>query len=56
MQLMEEVRGANRTFAIVLRGYPEDFGKLVNEAKVLGLYVVFTKTSFQKLVVEEVPF
>ena len=56
MQLMEEVRRGNRTFAIILRGYPEDFGKLVNEAKAMGLYVVFTKTSFQKLVIEEVPF
>jgi len=53
---MEEATRGSRTFAIVVRGHPEDFKALVDQAKASGFYVVYTKTSFMKLVVEEVPF
>ena len=56
MQISEEVKRGNRTFAMVVRGHPDDFARLVQLAKSADLYVVFTKTSFQKLVIEEVPF
>jgi len=56
MGIMEEATRGNRTFAIVLRGYPEVFKALVDQARASGLYIVYTKTSFLKLVVEEVPW
>lgn len=42
-----------KTFALICRGDPEDFSWLIEQAKIGGLYVVFTKTSHQKLIVEE---
>lgn len=53
---MEEATRGNRTFAIIVRGCPEDFKALVDQARASGLYVVYTKTSFQKLILEEVPW
>jgi hypothetical protein len=37
-----------------VRGQPEDFQWLIDQAKIGGLYVVFSKSSSQKLVIEEV--
>jgi hypothetical protein len=48
--------GSRKSFAIILRGHPDDFQFLIDHAKAVGLYVVFTKTSSEKLVVQEVPF
>lgn len=53
---MEEATRGNRSFAVVMRGHPEDFKALVDQARASGLYVVYTKTSFLKLVIEEVPW
>lgn len=62
-EVIEEVKAnqsgseeRRRTFGLVLRGRPEDFSWLVERAKEAGLYIVFTKTSFQKIVLKEVPF
>jgi hypothetical protein len=52
-ELLEKGKG-RRTFALVVRGYPEDFAGLVEQAKIYGFYVVFTKSSTQRLVIEEV--
>ena len=54
--ITENVNKSGKSFAIVVRGHPEDFTSLATHAKSLGLYVVYTKTSHLKLVVEEVPF
>lgn len=51
-----EVNAKRRTFAIVVRGEPDDFQWLVEQAKIADLYVVYTKSTFQKLLVEEVPW
>jgi hypothetical protein len=50
------MRKDHRSFAIIMRGHPDDFALLCNQAKSAGLYIVFTKTSHMKLLVEEVPF
>ena len=42
-----------RTFALIIRGYPEDFVGLVEQAKVYGFYIVYTKSSQMRLIVEE---
>jgi len=62
-QIMEELNAQReladerkRSFGIVLRGRPDDFAWLVDQAKAAGLYVVFTKTSHLKIVLKEVPF
>ena len=45
-----------RTFALIVRGEPDDFQWLVEQAKIANLYVVYTKSTFQKLLVEVVPW
>jgi len=55
MELIEEGKG-RRTFAIILRGKTDDFAWLVEQAKATGLYIVFSRTSYQKLVIQEVPW
>lgn len=45
-----------RSFAMVCRGTPEQFTELAEHAKRLGLYIVYTRTSFQKLKIQEIPF
>ena len=52
-QITEDVRG-RKSFALVVRGYPDDFAWLVEQAKIVGLYVVYSKSSIQKLLIEEV--
>jgi hypothetical protein len=54
-EVTEEGRG-RKSFAVVVRGYPDDFAWLLDQAKVVGLYVVFSRSSTQKLVVQEVPW
>lgn len=48
-------RDANRkTYAVVLRGLPQDFQAWIDQAKIYDLFVVYTKTSHQRLrVIEE---
>ena len=53
---MEELKETRKSFALVLRGEPEDFMSLVSQAKAAGLYIVFTKTSNHRLFVEERPW
>lgn len=56
-QLKNEGREEGRkSFAIILRGHPDDFQFLIDHAKAVGLYVVFTKTSSEKLMIQEVPW
>ena len=43
-----------RTFALIIRGFPEDFAGLVEQAKIYGFYIVYTKSSQMRLIVEEV--
>lgn len=50
------MKKGNKSFAIVLRGSPDNFMQVVEQAKAAGLYVVYTKSSYLKLVVQEVPF
>lgn len=52
---MEE-RANRKTFALIVRGQSDDFLQLVEHAKASGLYVVYTKTSNAKIVVQEVPW
>ncbi|MGD0056354.1 MAG: hypothetical protein ABSB83_00670 [Methanomassiliicoccales archaeon] len=52
-ELTEEGRG-RKSFALVVRGYPDDFSWLIEQAKIVGLYIVFSKSSTQRLIVEEV--
>jgi len=56
MQISEEMKKDHRSFAIIMRGHPDDFALLCKQAKGAGLYIVFTKTSHMKLLIEEVPF
>lgn len=55
-EILENSRGSKKSFALIVRGYPEDFDHLVQLAKVNGLYVIYMKTSHLRLVVEEVAF
>jgi hypothetical protein len=55
MELLEE-KNKRKTFALIVRGDPDDFQWLVEQARIAELYVVFTKSSFQKLLVKEVPW
>jgi len=52
-EIIKEGTG-RKSFALVVRGQPDDFAWLVEQARIVGLYVVFSKSSSQKLVVEEV--
>jgi hypothetical protein len=45
-----------KSFAIILRGSPEDFLQLTEMAKAAGLFIVFTKTSHLKIMLQEVPW
>jgi len=45
-----------KSFALILRGTPEDFLQLMELAKASGLFVVYSKTSYMKLVISEAPF
>lgn len=56
MNINEELNKDHRSFAIVMRGGPQDFVELLNLAKASGLFVVYSKSSHQKLIVQEVPF
>ena len=53
MELKNEGTG-RKSFALVVRGTPDDFQWLIDQAKIAGLYVVFSKSSSQKLIIEEV--
>jgi hypothetical protein len=53
MEVTEE-RTGRKSFAVVVRGYPDDFSWLLEQARVAGLYIVFSRSSNQKLIVEEV--
>lgn len=62
-QIIEELRseqdrrdGRKKTFALIVRGRPEDFACLIDHARAIGLYVVYSKTSSLKIVLKEVPF
>jgi len=55
LELMEE-RANRKTFALIVRGQSGDFLQLVEHARASGLYVVYTKTSDAKIVVQEVPW
>ena len=55
MELSEE-KNKRKTFALVVRGDADDFAWLVQQARIAELYVVFSKSSFQKLIIEEVPW
>jgi hypothetical protein len=55
MEITEEGKG-RKSFALVVRGYPEDFSWLLEQARIVGLYIVFSRSSNQKLLVEEVPW
>ncbi len=46
-------RRSRRSFALVVRGEPEDFQWLLDQARIVGLYVVYSKSSTQRLVVKE---
>jgi len=54
-EISENGKG-RRTFALIVRGYPEDFAGLVEQAKAYGFYIIYTKSSHMRLIVEEVPF
>jgi len=45
-----------KSFALIMRGSPEDFIQLTELAKAAGLFIVFSKTSYMKLMIQEVPF
>lgn len=51
-ELSEEGKG-RKSFAIVVRGHPDDFQWLLEQARTAGLYVVYSRSSDQKLVVKE---
>ena len=62
-EIMEELKseqggsnGQKKTFALIVRGQPEDFAYLIDHARAIGLYVVYSKTSSLKIVLKEVPF
>jgi hypothetical protein len=55
MEVTEEMSD-RKSFAVVVRGYPEDFAWLLEQARIVGLYIVFSRSSNQKLVVEEAPW
>jgi len=55
-ELTETLVKDRRSFAVVIRGHPDDFAWLMKQAKAAGLYIVYTRTSYQKLVIEEVPW
>lgn len=47
-------QSGKRVYAVVVRGYPQDFQMWLDSAKTYGLYVVFSKsTRTGKLVVSE---
>jgi len=54
---MQESKSENigkRVFAVVCRGYPQDFQAWLDTAKTYDLYVIFSKSSrIGKLVVQE---
>jgi hypothetical protein len=52
----EELKKDHRSFAVIMRGHPDDFALLCKQAKGAGLFIVYTKTSHMKLEVTEVPF
>ena len=56
MEINKGVKSGRSAFAVIMKGETEDFIKLVEMAKAHGLYIVYTKTSFMKLVVKEEPF
>jgi len=56
MYINDELKKDHRSFAIIMRGHPDDFALLCKQAKGAGLFIVFTKTSHMKLLIEEVPF
>jgi len=43
-----------KSFALICRGDPSDFQWLIDQAKIAGLFVVYSKSSSQKLIIEEV--
>jgi hypothetical protein len=45
-----------KTFCLIVRGYPSDFAGLVEQAKAYDLYVIYTKSSSMRLIIQEVPF
>ena len=53
MEEINQERMGRKTFAIVMRGHPDDFLLLLQQAKAAGLYVVFSKSSTNKLIIEE---
>jgi hypothetical protein len=55
-ELTETLAKDRMSFAIVIRGHPDDFAWLKKQVKAAGLYIVYTRTSYQKLVIEEVPW
>jgi len=54
--ILENDGKGKRTFALIVRGDPADFPGLLEQARAYGFYIVYTKSSFQRLIVEEVPF
>jgi hypothetical protein len=56
MYINDELKKDHRSFAIIMRGHPDDCALLCKQAKGAGLFIVFTKTSHMKLLIEEVPF
>lgn len=56
MQITDELKKDTRSFALVIRGHPDDFALLCKQAKAAGLFIVYSKTSYLKLIVSEVPF
>ena len=54
-QVTEECRG-RKSLAVVLRGHPDDFAWFLEQANIVGLYVVFSKSSTKKLIIQKVPF
>jgi hypothetical protein len=52
-ELTEEGKG-RKSFAVVVRGYPDDFSWFLEQARIVGLYVVYSRSSNQKLVIQEV--
>ncbi|MFW9943943.1 MAG: hypothetical protein ACFFB7_03010 [Candidatus Sifarchaeia archaeon] len=56
MNIIDEVNRSHRSFALVIRGNPDDFANLMQMAKRNGLFIVYSKTSHLKLMIQEVPF
>jgi hypothetical protein len=53
LEVTEEGKG-RKSFAVVVRGHPDDFAWFLEQARIVGLYIVFSKSSSQKLIIEEV--